>query len=124
MTSIAENSLVQMIDNLPLGEKLLKGLTIAISGILVVFFILIIVMAITYLLKVFFYKKPTVATQVNEEIISSNQIVVEETDNNELIAVITAAIQASRVSEGYAVDDNNFRVVSFKRTSKAWKKVN
>ncbi|OGO93256.1 MAG: hypothetical protein A2Y17_02735 [Clostridiales bacterium GWF2_38_85] len=130
MTSVAENSLVEMINNSPLGPKLLNGFMIAISGILVVFTILIIIMAITSLLKFLFYKnnKPAAAkVELLKQDAAANESKVEEAvnaDENVLIAVITAAIQASRDDGAKHITEHGFRVVSFKRANKAWKKSN
>ena len=86
---------------LSLGEALETGGMVTALGLTIVFSVLIILMIVLMLFKVIFYREPKKAednaaeTDVETEV----QPVSSEPDNDELIAVLTAAVAASLKSE-------------------------
>ena len=105
--------------NLSLSEALAMGGQTTVIGLAIVFAVLIILMIVLSLFKVIFYKKPKTqaapaqAAPVEEE-------TADDTDEEELIAVLTAAVAASLNTSTY-----NLRIKSYRRTDNkmpAWNK--
>ena len=105
--------------NLSLSEALAMGGQTTVIGLAIVFAVLIILMIVLSLFKVIFYKKPKTqaapaqAVPVEEE-------TADDTDEEELIAVLTAAVAASLNTSTY-----NLRIKSYRRTDNkmpAWNK--
>ena len=101
--------------NLPLSEALAMGGQTTVIGLAIVFAVLIILMIVLSLFKVIFYKKPK--TQAAPAAAPAQAAPVEE---EELIAVLTAAVAASLNTSTY-----NLRIKSYRRTDNkmpAWNK--
>ena len=109
--------------NLSLGEALAMGGQTTVIGLAIVFAVLIILMIVLSLFKVIFYKKaktqaapaaaPAQAAPVEKE-------TADDTDEEELIAVLPAAVAASLNTSTY-----NLRIKSYRRTDNkmpAWNK--
>ncbi len=105
-----------------LGEALVQGLQTTVLGMLTVFAVLVILMIAIAIMKKVFYK-PVVTKPVTEQQTAPASAVVEtaetdDEDEEELIAVLTAAIAASLNTSTY-----NLKIKSFRRTDKrtpAW----
>ena len=100
--------------NLSLSEALAMGGQTTVIGLAIVFAVLIILMIVLSLFKVIFYKKPK--TQAAPAAAPAQAAPVEE----ELIAVLTAAVAASLNTSTY-----NLRIKSYRRTDNkmpAWNK--
>ncbi len=102
------------------AEALSVGGAVALQGMGIVFAVLILLMIILLLMKVIFYKDPSKQKQVQQ----SADTPVEETntqideDDDELIAVLTAAVAASLNTSTY-----NLKIKSYRRVGKnapAW----
>lgn len=112
---------------LTLGEALSTGGLVTGLGLLIVFAVLIILMLVLYLFKVIFYKDPNKASKSNTEAVVAEaprvtvQAAAEEAvDDDELIAVLTAAVAASLNTSTY-----NLRIKSYRRVNSntpAWNK--
>ena len=123
-TSIVNNVLLA---TKPLGERLGDGLQVFVIGIAAVFAVLAVLWGVLALFKIFFYdlpeKKKAKAKAARDDAKNhSNELVpvvvgaenAAENDNDEqLIAVITAAIAAYNADAGK--NALPFRVVSYKR---------
>ena len=108
---------------LPMADRLSIGGKVFVVGILTVFAVLIILWLVLLLFRLFFYDIPTKRkaknTSVKTEVLPDNEPVAfnigepeESYDDAELIAVITAAIEAYNSQSGNGLP---FRVVSYKR---------
>lgn len=113
------------------SDALAYGLPLSLLGLLIVFAVLALLWAILALFKVFFYgastgkkkselpaKKADVHESTNQHVVAPESVtapatVVSAGTDEELVAVISAAIAAYRSACGEAV--GSFRVVSFKR---------
>lgn len=110
--------------NLPIGEALGYGLPMSLFGFCVVFAVLAILWGILTLFKLFFYTIPqnkkkggsssTPNANIQKMTLSDGGAAVLEPTlaDGELIAAITAAIEAFRSQTGAV---GGFRVVSFKK---------
>lgn len=109
--------------NLSLSEALAMGGQTTVIGLAIVFAVLIILMIVLSLFKVIFYKKPK--TQAAPAAAPAQAAPVEketadDTDEEELIAVLIAAVAASLNTSTY-----NLRIKSYRRTDNkmpAWNK--
>ncbi len=106
-------------------ERLALAGQMTLIGMAMVFAVLAILMLVLMLFKQIFSKQkmPKESSAVTEVIAESAQVMTAApavTQNEELIAVITAAVAAYRAQEGESVD--GFRVVSFRRANspRAW----
>lgn len=103
-----------------LGEALVHGVQTTVLGMLTVFSVLIILMLAIAVMKKVFYK-PEVKAPVPAPAVpvqSTVEEVPENEDEEELIAVLTAAIAASLNTSTY-----NLKIKSYRRTDKrnpAW----
>ena len=108
-----------------LSDALSAGGVVTLMGVGIVFSVLVVLMIVLMLFKVIFYKndskKQTAATEVKQEV---KQEVVSEVkpvaSDDELIAVLTAAIAASLNTSTY-----NLKIKSYRRienTKPAWNK--
>ena len=119
-------------EGVTLGEALQTGGTTTFIGLSIVFAVLIILMIVLMLFKVIFYKDPKKkATKTQVENTQQNSLnSVDETtvkavekadvDEDELIAVLTAAVAASLNTSTY-----NLKIKSYRRTDNkmpAWNK--
>ena len=112
--------------NLPVGEALGYGLPLSLFGFCVVFFVLALLWGILTLFKLFFYTIPNnkknsgSSAPVNNSSVQKIEMnggaaaaVLEPSfADSEIIAAITAAIEAFRSQSGSV---GGFRVVSFKK---------
>ena len=119
-------------NGLTLNEALRMGGITTLTGLSIVFAVLVILMIVLMLFKVIFYKDPKKQKTVKEaepvNIIGGASGVTEiktvakddDMDENELIAVLTAAVAASLNTSTY-----NLRIKSYRRTDNkmpAWNK--
>ena len=109
--------------NLPLSEALAMGGETTLLGLAIVFAVLIILMLVLMLFKVIFYKDPskqTVSVDIAKSVEPAAEIIENTTDEEELVAVLTAAVAASLNTSTY-----NLRIKSYRRTDNkmpAWNK--
>ena len=116
------------------SDAWLKALEVAILGMLMIFAVLSLLWGVLAIFKlVFAGKTPKEKKPAKTESVSAPTVTEVKTEmpvptaavggDEELIAVLTAAIAAYRASEGMSgADINGFRVVSFKRSGagRAW----
>lgn len=97
-------------------QRLWYGLKIAFLGMGIVFAILLIIMAVLYLFQYFFYtlpkRKKTEAETAVQQDAPAELTVVSEEDNEELIAVISAAVAAYYEKES---PKSKYRIRAFRR---------
>lgn len=117
---------VMLAVDMNIGERLAYGAQVFVVGILTVFSALAILWGVMILFKIFMYDLPQkkakkkaeealAAVPVDEPVASApttNTNTASEDNNDELIAVICAAISAYTAESGSALP---FRVVSYKR---------
>ena len=104
-----------------LGEAFGMGGETVVIGLSIVFGVLLILMIVLYLFGVIFDKKPkTAAAPAAPEIVPEPVVVAEadEQDEEELIAILTAAIAASLNTSTYNLQIKSYRRVPTKRP--AW----
>lgn len=105
-----------------IGEALSTGGETTVIGLAIVFSVLIILMIVLMLFKVIFYRVPkpqsTVSVQKTEP--EETVLEVQETDEDELIAVLTAAVAASLNTSTYNLQIKSYRRVDNKIP--AWNK--
>lgn len=95
------------------GESLVNVLSVTVLGILIVFAALIILMVVLNMMKLFSPSENKAKTKAKPETVAeikTEQPKGEETDEDELIAVLTAAVAASLKTSTY-----NLRIRSYKR---------
>lgn len=106
-----------------LSEALGKGLEVTVTGLIIVFSVLIILMIVMMLMKVFFYH-PETKTTVASPTPAPAPAIQEDTpavvNDNELIAVLTAAVAASLNTSTYHLNIKSYRRIE--NTSPAWNK--
>ena len=105
-----------------LAEALSTGGKVTVLGLAIVFSVLIVLMLILMLFKVIFYKDPKKDTVKVEETAPVQTVEVSEPQMNEeeLIAVITAAIAASLNTSTYNLQIKSYRRIEDKKP--AWNK--
>ena len=102
-------------------DALAKAAEVAVLGLGMVFLVLAILWGVLAIFKVLFggekKAKSEPAKDAPAPVVASETVPVAAQDDSELIAVITAAIEAYRASESGGDEDyaGGFRVVSFKR---------
>ncbi len=96
------------------GESLMNVISVTVLGLLIVFASLLILMLVLNLMKLFApsekNEKETIVTEMSENEIIKPEIKTEETDEDELIAVLTAAIASSLKTSTY-----NLKIRSYRR---------
>ena len=113
-------------------EAWMKAIEVTVVGMGMIFAVLALLWGVLGLFKVFFAKDSGKKVKEKADLKKAVEVAVEETlvenvqedasaaqDDGELIAVITAAIEAYRASEGGAENAGGFKVVSFRRASNA-----
>lgn len=101
-------------ESVQLGEALSAGLKVTVVGLSIVFAVLIVLMIVLVLFRVIFYKEAK--NNVNEKQIESvpspipQKVSESKNENDELIAVITAAIAANLGTE-----ESKFKIRSYRR---------
>ena len=105
-----------------LAEALSTGGKVTVLGLAIVFAVLIVLMLILMLFKVIFYKDSKKKTVKVEETAPVQTVEVSEPQMNEeeLIAVITAAIAASLNTSTYNLQIKSYRRIEDKKP--AWNK--
>lgn len=107
-----------------LGEALSMGGKVTALGLTIVFSVLIILMIILFLFKVIFYKDPSKkkAPKAAETAVESVKAMPKEeakaVDEEELIAVLTAAVAASLNTSTYNLKIKSYRRIDNKKP--AW----
>ncbi len=112
-------------NGLTLGEALSMGGQTTAIGLGIVFGVLLVLMLVLVLFKVIFYKDPSkqkkvAATEVNAPVVNETIEVKDETDEEELIAILTAAVAASLNTSTYNLQIKSYRRVEDRRPS--WNK--
>lgn len=109
-----------------LTQALLQGLQTTVIGLVIVFSVLAILMVVLMLMKKVFYKEPpkkpqsVAAQQPVKQPQNVSAPVKEEMDEEELIAVLTAAVAASLNTSTYHLQIKSYRRIEQK--SPAWNK--
>ena len=105
-----------------LGEVMSEGLKVTGVGLLIVFAVLVILMLVLYLFKVIFYKDPKQSQAAPVEVapVAPTETAVSQEDEDELIAVLTAAVAASLNTSTYNLKIKSYRRVT--NTNPAWNK--
>lgn len=105
-----------------IGEALSTGGETTVIGLAIVFSVLIILMIVLMLFKVIFYRVPKPQSTVSVQKTEPEEMVLEvqETDEDELIAVLTAAVAASLNTSTYNLQIKSYRRVDNKIP--AWNK--
>ena len=104
-----------------LQEALFEGLQVTVVGLAIVFSVLAILMVVLMLRKKIFYKEPEKAVIEAKQVQTQSddtEAVSAEFDEEELIAVLTAAVAASLNTSTY-----NLQIKSYRRigsNSPAW----
>ncbi len=103
-----------------LPEALSFGGLTAVVGMSIVFGVLVVLMIVLYLFKLIFYKAPKKTATAKEEVQAPVVAVeAEETvDEDELIAVLTAAVAASLNTSTYNLNIKSYRRIDNARP--AW----
>ncbi len=104
-------------------EALGEGLQVTVTGLLIVFSVLIILMAILMLMKVVFYrpdaeKKPQAPAAAPAPVPAAKT--EPDMNEDELIAVLTAAVAASLNTSTYHLNIKSYRRIE--NNSPAWSK--
>ena len=115
-------------EKLPIGERVTYALQVSLIGMLAVFAVLTIIWGALVLMRIVI---EAITKQKNKKSKSSDTVdnTVEspaeaaslvDSDDEQLVAVITAAVAAARADEAKKVGKTagGFKVVSFRRTSK------
>ena len=100
------------------GEAWVEAGKMTFMGMLMVFAVLAILWGVLAIFKLIFAgtsSKAKTATPAPVKVEEKVDTVAQDESNDELIAVITAAVAAYRSEEGAPVADGSFRVVSFRR---------
>lgn len=97
------------------NEIIMQGVTVTVQGILVVFLILVLIMLIIKAMSLFMSKDEKKTPQMSVEEPAAQVQAPEEANEEELIAVITAAVAACM---GQSAASVNIR--SYKKVSSAW----
>lgn len=108
---------------LTIGEALAEGVQVTVVGLSIVFAVLIILMLVLMLMKVIFYKDPNKTQKQDIEITQdfAQQVTAESTqDEEELIAVLTAAVAASLNTSTYNLNIKSYRRIENRNS--AWNK--
>lgn len=113
-------------NGLTLGEALSMGGQTTAIGLGIVFGVLVVLMLVLILFKVIFYKDPSKQKKETEaeqqpvaEVIQAQEV-KDETDEEELIAILTAAVAASLNTSTYNLQIKSYRRVDDRRPS--WNK--
>ncbi len=101
-------------------EALTKGFSVTGVGLAIVFAVLVILMLVMIAMKKVFYKEPesTAKPQTEQTVQEVKKTTAETADDDELIAVLTAAVAASLNTSTY-----NLRIKSYRRVggfASAW----
>lgn len=107
-----------------LSEALSFGGLTAITGMSIVFGVLVVLMIVLYLFKLIFYKNPKKTAKPVEEVketpVVETKAEDDDVDDDELIAVLTAAVAASLNTSTYNLNIKSYRRINDVRP--AWNK--
>ena len=106
-----------------LSEALSFGGLTAVTGMSIVFGVLVVLMIVLYLFKLIFYKNPKKTAKPVEEVKETPVVETKEeddVDDDELIAVLTAAVAASLNTSTYNLNIKSYRRINDARP--AWNK--
>lgn len=108
-----------------LGEAFSTGGMVTALGLIIVFSVLVILMIILMLFKVIFYKNPAKQTVKKEEVPAAEAVPAEESaesgmNEEELVAVLTAAVAASLNTSTYNLNIKSYRRINDNKP--AWNK--
>ncbi len=93
------------------SEALSVGGSVALQGMCIVFSVLVLLMIVLVLMRVVFYRNPSKQEKEQSAVAAPTVAPVkEEIDNDELIAVLTAAVAASLNTSTY-----NLKIKSYRR---------
>lgn len=112
--------------NMTLAEALSEGLKTTVVGVVIVFSVLIILMIVMMLMKVIFYKPEKTENAPKNDVPVAEPIKAEpkssnaSMDENELVAVLTAAIAACLNTSTYNLNIKSYRRIEDR--SPAWNK--
>lgn len=103
-----------------IAESLSTGLETTVIGLATVFAVLIILMGIIQIMKAIFYKEPSNQKKDTAEAapIEVKEEVAEIADDDELIAVLTAAVAASLNTSTYNLQIKSYRRIN--NNTSAW----
>lgn len=90
-------------------ENITQVLAVTVLGVAIVFSVLLIIMIVLYLMRFIAPSENTKKEEVKKEVTSPGN---DSTDENEIVAVLTAAVAASMKTSTY-----NLRIKSYKRLS-------
>ena len=106
-----------------LSEALSFGGLTAVTGMSIVFGVLVVLMIVLYLFKLIFYKNP-VKTAKPVDTVKETPVVEtkaeDDVDDDELIAILTAAVAASLNTSTYNLNIKSYRRINDVRP--AWNK--
>ena len=106
-----------------LSEALSFGGLTAVTGLSIVFGVLVVLMIVLYLFKLIFYKDPK-KTAKPVEVVKETPVVEtkaeDDVDDDELIAILTAAVAASLNTSTYNLNIKSYRRIDDVRP--AWNK--
>ena len=106
-----------------LSEALSFGGLTAITGLSIVFGVLVVLMIVLYLFKLIFYKDPKKTAKPVEEVKETPVVETkaeDDVDDDELIAILTAAVAASLNTSTYNLQIKSYRRVN--NNAPAWNK--
>lgn len=94
-----------------LFEALSEGLRVTVIGLIIVFSVLIILMLIMMAMKVIFYRKGKTEEKIAAplEVVPEKSVDASEMDEEELIAVLTAAVAASMNTSTYHLNIKSYK---------------
>ena len=109
-------------DNLTYQERIIEGLKVTVMGLLVVFAVLIILMLVLKAMEYIFYtskqKKSHAGMPAKQETEPKPTAISEDINDDELIAVLTAAVAASLNTSTYHLNIKSYKEVN--GTASAW----
>lgn len=109
---------------LTLGEALSTGGIVTVTGLGIVFSVLVILMIVLMLFKVIFAREPKKKDAVKAEPVKAAPVPTtapkDDMDEEELVAVLTAAVAASLNTSTYNLHIKSYRRIDSKRP--AWNK--
>lgn len=117
------------------GERLALAGQVTLVGLLIIFFVLAVLWGILALFKIFTYDIPQrkkqkaeltskVSDTVQQTADEVAEVSVHEDNDGEIVAAVTAAVQAYLLAESGGTYSGGFVVVSFKKRNEAWKSQN
>lgn len=103
-----------------LQEALLEGVQVTVVGLVIVFSVLVLLMLVLMAMKKIFYKEPQKTAPVQQAAPIEEIAAEPAMDEEELIAVLTAAVAASLNTSTYNLQIKSYRRIG--QNSPAWHK--